>query len=818
MQSYEQLGAFYLGRVVDGATGETKPEYLLYDSRDLTTHAVCVGMTGSGKTGLCVSLLEEAAIDGIPSIIIDPKGDLSNMLLAFPDLRPQDFEPWIDPQEAARKGLSVPEYARQTAETWRKGLSSWDQEPERIARLKDTADMVVFTPGSTAGRPLAILRSLDAPRPELRADTTAMRERIMTAVSGLLGLVGVDADPVSSREHILVSSILDHHWQRGTNLELADLILSIQKPPMDRIGVFDIETFFPARERMGLAMRINNLLASPGFSAWMSGDPLDVQRLLYSASGKPRLSILSIAHLQDAERMFFVTILLNEVLSWMRSQPGTSSLRAILYMDEIFGFFPSTSNPPSKLPMLTLLKQARAFGLGIVLATQNPVDLDYKGLSNTGTWFIGRLQTERDKMRIMEGLESATGTSTMNGSTLDTLLSNLGNRVFLMRNVHDSEPVLFQTRWALTYLRGPMTLQQIGTLIRSETAAGQSPAATVLPPLPPGPAPVYTLPGTPIAPPLQASDAQITRMAKPIVSADIPEVFLKPLGWIESGKGVYRPKIIGTVRLHFVHAAANLDSWQTWTMTAALARDGSDGLWSEADIRMDGGGFVEEQAPLEGIAFEELPAAVSNEKVTRSWGKSLQSFVYQDAVLNIIGCPEYKLYSEPGEAEGDFKARVGIAVREKRDTELGKLKSKYETQMFRLQEKYRVTAHRLEQRKAQVSQQKLHTALSFGSTILGALLGRKAGGIGTITRASTAMRNAGRISSRKEDAEHAEETLQLLQQQMTELDAEFARERDELAGRLLEPHFETIPVRPRKSDITVVKLVLAWIPEASPKE
>ncbi len=791
MQNYEQLGAFYLGRTVDAATGETKPDYLLYDARDLTTHAVCVGMTGSGKTGLCVSLLEEAAIDGIPAIIIDPKGDLANMMLAFPELQPEDFAPWIDPQEAARKGLTPAELAERTAETWKSGLASWDQQPERIARLRDAVEIAVYTPGSTTGRPLMVLRSLDAPKPEFRADSGAMRDRIMSAVSGLLGLIGIDADPIASREHILLSSILDQGWQKGLNLELPDLIQSIHKPPFDRVGVFDIETFFPAKDRLALAMRMNNLLASPGFAAWMTGEPLDIQRLLYTPAGKPRLSILSIAHLSDAERMFFVTLLLNETVSWMRSQPGTSSLRALLYMDEIFGYFPSTANPPSKMPMLTLLKQARAFGLGIVLATQNPVDLDYKGLSNTGTWFIGRLQTERDKARIMEGLESAGGGPALNRAELDTLLSNLGSRVFLMRNVHDQQPVLFQTRWALTYLRGPMTLQQIGTLSASPSTVARQ------------------------VPPLEEKSAApaFQRMAKPMVAPELPEMFLKTSGWMNADKLVYRPKLLCLCRLHFVHAAARMDMWQTRIMTASLASDGSDGMWKDAEVVIDGSEPPEDRAPLESVPFAELPAAALNLKVVRLWGKSLESFLYQDVMLELISCPEYKLFSEPGEKEGDFRARVALIARENRDAEIGKLKEKYETQLLRLQEKQRMTAHRLEQRKDQISQQKLHTALSVGTTILGALFGRKAASIGTLSRASTAMRSAGRISGKKEDVAHAEETLQGIQQQMADLDAEFIRDRDMLHARLVEPHFETIPIRPRKTDIAVIKLALAWRPE-----
>jgi hypothetical protein len=444
MQDYEKLGSFYLGRLFDPVQKQALDDLLLYDAKDLTTHAVCVGMTGSGKTGLCISLLEEAAIDGIPALIIDPKGDLGNLLLTFPELRPSDFEPWLEAADAARKGLTLPQLAEKTAETWRKGLEDSHQPIERIARLKQAAEVSIYTPGSTAGRPLTVLRSFDAPSQETIDDTSAFRDYILSAVSGLLALIGVDGDPLRSREHILLSSIMDHHWRLGQNLDIPALIHAIQKPPFGKVGVFDLDSFFPANDRLGLAMSLNNLIASPGFSVWTQGEPLDVQRLMYTPEGKPRLTILSIAHLADSERMFFVTILLNAVLAWMRTQSGTSSLRALLYMDEIFGYFPPTANPPSKLPMLTLLKQARAFGLGVVLATQNPVDLDYKGLANTGTWLIGRLQTDRDKARVLDGLESAAQGSGagFDRSELDTLLSGLGNRVFLLHNVHQPHPVL----------------------------------------------------------------------------------------------------------------------------------------------------------------------------------------------------------------------------------------------------------------------------------------------------------------------------------------------------------------------------------------
>ena len=470
MKDFEHLGAFYLGRRFDMGAGKSTDELILYDSKDLTTHAVVVGMTGSGKTGLCLDLLEEAGIDKVPAIVIDPKGDISNLLLTFPDLSANDFLPWVDEGQASRQGMTTAEFANNEAKKWSKGLQSWGQDGARIKKFRDTVDLQIFTPGSDSGRPVMILKSFAAPPQKILEDSDAFRERISSAVSGLLALLGIDADPIRSREHILISNILSAAWSTGRDLDLGQLIGEIQKPPFQRVGIMELDTFFPAKDRMELAMTINNLLASPSFSSWMIGEPLNVGKLLHTAEGKPRISIMSIAHLNDAERMFFVTILLNEVLAWMRTQAGTSSLRAILYMDEVFGYFPPTAKPPSKQPMLTLLKQARAFGLGVVLATQNPVDLDYKGLSNTGTWFLGRLQTERDKARVIEGLEGAaanTGASFDRGE-MEQILAGLGSRRFLMNNVHDDEPVVFETRWAMSYLRGPLTRSQIQSLVATE--------------------------------------------------------------------------------------------------------------------------------------------------------------------------------------------------------------------------------------------------------------------------------------------------------------------------------------------------------------
>ena len=386
MKDFEKLGIFYLGKEYDLAGRKMKEDLLLYDAKDLVTHAVCVGMTGSGKTGLGIGLLEEAAIDGIPAIIVDPKGDLTNLLLTFPDLKAEDFLPWINADDARKKDLSPEKFAAKQADLWKNGLAQWGQDGARIQRLRDAAEFVIYTPGSEAGIPVSILKSFSAPDSVILEDTDLLRERINTTVTSLLSLMGIEADPLQSREHILLSNILNDFWQQGKDLDLAGLINAIQAPPMTKIGVFDLESFFPSKDRFGLAMKLNNLLAAPGFNIWLEGEPLDIDRILFSGSGKPRLSIFSIAHLNDAERMFFVSLLLTQILGWMRTQSGTTSLRSLFYMDEIFGYFPPVANPPSKAPLLSLLKQARAFGLGIVLATQNPVDLDYKGLSNTGTW------------------------------------------------------------------------------------------------------------------------------------------------------------------------------------------------------------------------------------------------------------------------------------------------------------------------------------------------------------------------------------------------------------------------------------------------
>ena len=563
-EDFEKLGVFYLGRPYDLAAKQAKPGWLLYDSKDLVTHAVCVGMTGSGKTGLCLSLLEEAAIDNIPAIIIDPKGDLGNLLLTFPSLKGEDFQPWINEDDARKKGLSSADYAKAQAELWTKGLADWQQDGSRIQRLRDAADFAIYTPGSNAGLPVSILKSFDAPAADVLGDAELLRERIGTTVTGLLGLLGVEADPIQSREHILLSTILDQVWKKEEALDLAALIQAIQSPPVSKIGVMDVDSFFPSKDRFALAMKLNNLLAAPGFQAWLEGEALDVQQLLYASTGKPRLAIFSIAHLNDAERMFFVTLLLSQMVGWMRAQSGTTSLRAILYMDEIFGYLPPVANPPSKLPLMTLLKQARAFGLGVVLATQNPVDLDYKGLANTGTWFIGRLQTERDKARVLEGLEGASASAgkKFDKGRMEQTLAGLGSRIFLMNNVHEDEPVVFESRWCLSYLRGPLTRTQIKTLMDPQRAAHTSMAPTSSAAKP---------------------EKSVKGGARPMLPPDVPQYFVPIRGTKPAGSElVYAPMLLGSSQIRFTDSKSAIDTMQDINVLATITEGAVAVDWDHA--------------------------------------------------------------------------------------------------------------------------------------------------------------------------------------------------------------------------------------------
>jgi len=804
MEDFEKLGAFYLGRPYDLGAKKPKDGILLYDSKDLLTHAVCVGMTGSGKTGLCLAMLEEAAIDGIPAIIIDPKGDLANLLLTFPDLKPEDFLPWVNEEDAQKKNLSPEEFAAQQAETWKKGLADWRQDGERIKRLRNAADFRVYTPGSNAGIPVSILKSFAAPPKEITEDDELLSERVNTTATSLLGLLGIDADPLKSREHILISNILSRQWSSGNDLDIAGLIQQIQSPPMTKIGVMDIDSVFPSKERFELAMSLNNLLAAPGFSAWLEGEPLDIQQILHTAEGKPRMAIFSIAHLSDAERMFFVSLLLNQTLGWMRTQSGTTSLRAILYMDEIFGYFPPVANPPSKLPLLTLLKQGRAFGLGVVLVTQNPVDLDYKGLSNTGTWFIGRLQTERDKARVLEGLEGVAGGTGMkfDRQQMEQTLAGLSNRVFLLNNVHEDGSEVFETRWAMSYLRGPLTRQQIKLLMDPIKASGAGTSASA----------ASVGARTAAAAVTAATTATATQNRQPVLPSEVPQFFI-PVRASQPAKAtlVYQPAILGAAQVRF--SDKKIDTTRDLTVLAPV----SDGVVA---VDWENSAAVElaiedlEKSPEEGAQFSELPGPASKAKNYSKWEKDMAAWLYRSQKVELFRSPSLEQTSNPGESERDFRVRLQLAARERRDEALERLRQKYAPKIAALEERKRRAQQAVEREAEQARGQKMQTAISFGATLLSSFMGRKAISMTSLGRATTAVRGVGRSMKESQDVGRAEETVAAVDAQMADLDAQFKEEAAaiETSGDPQTETLETTVVKPTKANITIKLLSLAWTP------
>ena len=802
--AYEKLGAFYLGRPHDLARGETGTEPLLYDSRDLLTHAVCVGMTGSGKTGLLLSLLEEAAIDRIPALVIDPKGDLANLLLTFPELRPVDFAPWVDPDAAARAGLTTEAFAARQAETWKSGLAQWGQSGERIARLREAVDFAIYTPGSEAGLPISILSSFAAPSPEILADGDLLRERAGTLVSSLLELLGVDSDPVQGREHILLSTIFDAAWREGRGLDLAALIQQIQKPPVERIGVMDLESFYPAKERFALAMGFNNLLGSPGFAAWLRGEPLDVDRLLFTPAGKPRVAILSISHLSDRERMFFVSLLLNQVLGWMRGRPGTTSLRAILAMDEVFGYMPPVAEPPSKRPLLTLLKQARAYGLGLVLATQNPVDLDYKGLSNVGTWFLGRLQTERDKQRLMDGLEGAAGGGKFDRAGMEQTLAGLGNRVFLLHNVHEDAPVLFQTRWALSYLRGPLTRPEIKRLMDPVKAASTAAPVTA-----------QTSTGVPASAVAAAGASAASAAggaagsgsdAAPVLPPEIPQRFLPVRG--KPGGIAYEPCLFAAATVHYEDAKRGIEHAEEVSILARLAEAGAD--WYAAEpVELSKDDL--EDRPVAGARFGALPPEAVKAKSYDVWKRELEECLYRTRRCELFQSITLGESSKPGELERDFRIRLSELARERRDDQVAALRKKYAPKLTQIEERIRKAEQARQKQAEQAQSQTWSTVLSAGTTMFGVLFGRKR----IATAGSAAARGIGRTLEERQDVTRAEETVEALKVRLTDLNAELETEIDNLEDRF-DPEsieLEVLGIKPRKKDVEVRYLTLAWAPK-----
>lgn len=825
----------YLGRLYDSALKQSTDKAFTYDPADLTTHAVVTGMTGSGKTGLCITLLEEAALQGIPALIIDPKGDLTNLLLHFPTLAPQDFRPWIDPEMARRAGKSLDQAASEAALSWRNGLGQWDIGTERLMALKNAVQFAVFTPGSDSGLLVKALSSLALPAVEERANREILVDKISSNVTALLGLVGLkNIDPLRSREHILLSRIIEETWKQEKNVDLTELILQTQNPPFDKLGAFPIETFFPQKDRMDLAMQLNNILASPSFQNWREGHDLDVRSLLYMPDGRPRHSIFYLAHLSDAERMFFVTLLLSAIESWMRTQVGATSLRAILYMDELFGYLPPLSNPPSKQPLLRLLKQARAYGLGLLLATQNPVDLDYKALSNAGTWFIGKLQTERDKERLLDGLESAAGN--VSRSELDKLISTLGKRVFIQHNVHSSQPALFQTRWAMNFLAGPLTRNQIPALnklagadfLKSTPDLADSTPQTVTSakllhdPDFSQPAPVMTTVPVSQPEPLKPASTTLGHETRSPIPAGVAEYFLptnlslteamrvegRSLPDAQLGGILYRPALLAAANVRFLDRKYGVD---TEIQRAALVRDPD----RRGVVRWEEHFYANfpvkevEHTPAPQARFLPLVVPLNDSRQMTALQRDFTDWVYRSVTVTARANDALKVYAGPDVSQAEFMKACAETARNARDAEIEKKAAQIDRKIKTLEDRLAREERELREDEAELSHRKMEEMGTHAENVLGMFGGRK-----NSRRLSSSLTKRRMTEQAKAEVE---ESLDAISQYKQEIQA-LAQERQAMIDAISDywgnvvNDISEVTVTPKKTDIFMELFGVAWMP------
>ena len=823
---------FYLGRVYDIRQAKVTNQPLEYDPADLTTHALVTGMTGSGKTGLCIDILEEAALQGVPAILIDPKGDLTNLLLHFPDLAPQDFQPWLDPELARRAGKSIEQASNDAALAWRNGLAEWNVPHERMQALKNAAAFAIYTPGSDAGIPVSVLSSLAAPGLDWVSNREILGERISSTVTAILGLVGFDnLDPIRSREHILLSNIFQSAWSQNKSLDLNELILQIQNPPFDKLGAFPVDTFFPARERMALALQINNILAAPTFDMWRSGQNLDVAGLLFSPDGRPRHSVFYLAHLSDSERMFFVTILLSAIETWMRTQPGATSLRALLYMDEIFGYLPPTAVPPSKQPLLRMLKQARAFGLGLVLATQNPVDVDYKALSNAGTWFIGKLQTEQDKQRLLDGLESA-ASGALDRGAIDKLISGLGKRIFIMQNVHEKLPVVFQTRWTMNFLAGPMTRTQIPGLNRLVGATALVEALK----------PMDSLPGSPfedsttLSQPAGASNpssgdlqpTQTTNLSpngsatRPSIPAGYPEFFL-PMNlsftkaMAVSGHNtleeamltsiLYRPAILASAQLRFIDRRYSLDMQQVKSALVTRMDKRAVVRWDDFECAVPEEKEMD-PAPDPQARFARADGPVLDARLLSVLRKDFSDWAYRTSKVTVRANNELGVFATPEVSQADFIKACAEAARAARNADSAKTTATLDRQIASIQEKLNREERELQQDQTELDERKREEMVAGAETVFSLLGGRRT------RRISEAMSKHRMTEQSKAGVNESVNSIAELKQQLTQLEEARQKAQDEAGARWGNAvnNITEISILPKKSDLYVALFGVAWMP------
>lgn len=778
---YEKLKLFYIGK--EKIDDNFVP--LVYKNKDLLTHAAIIGMTGSGKTGLGISLLEEAAIDNIPSIIIDPKGDMTNLLLTFPSLQGSDFEPWIEEQDASNNGLSVKEFAQNTANLWKNGLERDFQNASRIEKFKNSADFTIYTPGSDAGVQISILSSFKAPNKEVIEDNDLLVSLINSTVSSILSLIEEKSD-TTSKESILISSIFMNYFKENKDLTLEELITLIVTPPFSKIGVFDLETFFAQSERLKLALKLNNIIANPSFKTWIEGETLDISNLLYDETGKAKVSIFSIAHLNDSQRMFFVTLLLNQMVAWMRRQEGTTSLKALLYMDEIFGYFPPNSNPPSKQPMLTLLKQARSFGIGIILSTQNPVDIDYKGLANIGTWFIGRLQTKQDKEKVIDGLSSA-NEGNLNKDEVMNLISNLEKRNFILKNINEDGIKIFETRWALSYLKGPISKDGIKKLMSEKKKQNISTEK--------------------IENENQTTQINIEKgIPKPIITSNLTEKYL----YSSQNSAYYlQPYLICSCDVHYIDAPKNIDFEEKISYKIYLDENMKNIDFEEKEEL--GNNSFEEKEKANSFYYE-LPSFIQKEKDLKVIEKDFMDYIYRSSKLTLYKNEFLKITSKQTESLNDFKIRLQDRLNEKIDLEVEKLKVTFVKENDSIETKLSKLYEKLQKEEIQATSTTTDTIISIGTSLLGAFFGNSVINKTNIGKVATSAKGASKILKERKDVKQVENEILELQQQKEALKRllENEIEKINLANQSSNFPIEEIFIKPKRSDIYNTKLALLW--------
>jgi len=764
---YEKLGLFYLGQRSNSS------DLALYKAKDLTTHAMIIGMTGSGKTGLGVDLIEEAAIDNIPSIIIDPKGDMGNLCLAFENLTPEEFAPWVEPNRDPKA----------VAKMWREGLSSSFQDIVRVKKFA-TLKKTIYTPGSSAGVGVNILGSFDAPSTEVLSDNDTFVSLINTTVSSLLALLNIEADSLNSKEHLLLSNIFYHYYSAAKSLTMEELIGAVASPPFEKVGILSLKSFYPQNERMKLAMALNGIISSISFASWIEGEPLDIQKMLYDEDGKAKIAIFNIAHLNDKERMFFVTLLLNAYISWMRKQRGTSSLKSILYMDEIFGFFPPSKNPPSKKPMLLLLKQARAFGTGVVLSTQNPVDIDYKAISNIGTWFIGKLQTKQDIQRVLDPLAAK---SNLTKEEITHRLTTLKGREFFLKNIHAKETINFSTRWALSYLKGPITKDDIKHLMQSTKESLNNERDNFL-----------QKPG---------SHKKENKVAnKPILCSALKEYFqITDI----TATTPYYPYIYAKADIRFYNQSRGIDEHERVELKLELYDEQRDFEWENA--------YEEElrNPSLEipqNASFATLPKLIKDAKSFKGIEKSLSNYLYGAKKIELFRQKRLKMESKPHQKRSEFLVEVADRVREKRDMQIDKIEKRYSKKFQILQKKLERLELKLQKEQEDVSSKTSDTLIDVGLALFGAFFGKSSSSMSSVRRGASAFKKGRDVFKEKEDVKNvtalllrAENDIEALQNELQE-EISMIEENFHLDNYMIESFY----IKPRRSDIVIHDIALLW--------